>query len=803
MTAQEGQLASGASCSVGTDEPAVPEPWFKALADGNPDLVLVIGRAGNILLANPAARQTLGLVDDMRPGLNVADLVHPQDRERAEVAWLREPLTARSRQPSAFRFRAAGRDWRVLDVVASNFLDYPGIGGIVLGARDITERANLSRALATLGQCNQVLVRAADEGTLLRETCRTIVDAGGYPLAWVGYADHDEAQTIRPVASAGHATYLDDLSLSWGIAGTGQGPTGTAIRTGDVQMVKDSHRSRRFKLWRERVEQYGFRTTCALPLTLGGQTVGALVIYANEPGAFDPAALELLRQLADDLGYGIGRLRDACSLQASEERFRLLADEAPIGILESWPGGGVKYANPWVAETCGRSVESLLGSGWAQVIHPEDLADVIAHSNQARPIRAKVSQDFRIVRPDGEPRLLRVHAVPKGQHPDQGRVMTIQDITEEVLSREKLAHQAFYDTLTGLPNRALFLDRLGQELARGRRTSPDIAVLFLDLDRFKVVNDGLGHAAGDTVLQEVGRRFSGTVRAGETAARFSGDEFIFIIRDVEGTADAVAAAGRLLKALEAPVHCGGQDFSVTGSIGIVVPGPGAEAAAVLRGRRHRYVPGEGGGQDRYAIFDDDLHNRSVARLALEADLGHALARHELEVYYQPVLEPASEHPIGAEALLRWHHPVRGLVSPLEFIPVAEESGLIKAIGRFVLDRAMAQLAEWDRHYRGPHLDVMAVNLSARQLDDDGTSAMVRDLLDRYGIATQRVSLELTESAAMADSAGYRRTLRDFKAHGFRVGGRRLRDGVFLVGLPPHPAGDHPEGRPLLRRATGH
>lgn len=224
-------------------------------------------------------------------------------------------------------------------------------------------------------------------------------------------------------------------------------------------------------------------------------------------------------------------------------------------------------------------------------------------------------------------------------------------------------------------------------------------MLFLDLDRFKVVNDGLGHEAGDTVLREVGTRFLRAVRAGETAARFSGDEFIFIIRDVYQAADAAAAAQRLLDALEAPVRCAGQDVTLTGSVGIVLPAPGATAAAVLRDADTAMYKAKAAGRDRYEIFDDDLHRRSADLLAMEGELRHALARRELEVYYQPVLEPGSQRPVGAEALLRWHHPVRGLVSPLEFIPVAEESGLIKPIGRFVLDQAIWQVAEWDSDFR--------------------------------------------------------------------------------------------------------
>jgi diguanylate cyclase (GGDEF)-like protein len=335
-------------------------------------------------------------------------------------------------------------------------------------------------------------------------------------------------------------------------------------------------------------------------------------------------------------------------------------------------------------------------------------------------------------------------------------------------AHEALSYQAFHDTLTGLPNRALFLDRLGQELARRERGGPGIAVLFLDLDRFKIVNDSLGHGTGDTVLKELGGRFIRGVRAGETAARFSGDEFLFIIRDINGAQDAVSAAKRLQSLLEAPVRCEGHDLTVTGSVGIVVPAAQADAATVLRDADAAMYQAKEGGRNRYALFDEAMHGRSVARFEMEGELRRALARNELEVYYQPVVEPTSGLAIGAEALVRWDHPSRGLVPPLEFVPVAEESGLIRHIGRWVFEQAVAQLASWDADRAGPRLDLLAVNLSARQLDDPETPDIVAAVLDRYGAAPGRVCLEVTESVVMLDNISTRRSLEAFKDLGLRV-----------------------------------
>ena len=649
------------------------------------------------------------------------------------------------------RVRTASGEWRVLEVVPTNCLADPAVAGIVLNARDVTERTNLTRVLRTLSAGNRALVSAADEAALLADVCRAIVDVGGFPLAWVGYAEHDEVSAVRPVACAGQCGYLEGIQVSWADGDHGHGPTGTAIRTGAVEVVGDLGALSGFAPWKATAADFGLRSSCALPLRLGGEVIGALNIYAPWPEAFGASELELLAELADDLAYGIGRQRDSVLLQESEQRFGALAADAPIGIFEVRPGGAVSYANPRAAEITGRAAEALLGRDWAGAVHPDDVAEMVALVDGAGSA-GKAATKLRLVRPSGEVRHVRMLRTGRGQGRDSGYIVVLEDITDEVNAQEALAHQASHDALTGLPNRAMFLDRLGEDLARQRRGGSHVAVLFLGLDQFKVVNDSLGHAAGDAVLKEVGDRFFHGVRAGETVARFSGDVFIFIIRDVLEVDEAVAAARRLLALLGPPVRVAGQDLGVTGSIGIVVPSDAADAATVLRDAGTAMYRAKAQGRNCWALFDEGLHARSVKRLALETELRRALERHEFEVYYQPVVEPASGRPVSVEALARWHHPERGLVPPLEFIPVAEDSGLIKPIGRWVFEQAVCQLAAWDGQDDGPALEGMAINLSARQLDDPDTPDMVRALLQRNGTAPGRVCVEVTESAMMADNA---------------------------------------------------
>jgi EAL domain-containing protein (putative c-di-GMP-specific phosphodiesterase class I) len=247
-----------------------------------------------------------------------------------------------------------------------------------------------------------------------------------------------------------------------------------------------------------------------------------------------------------------------------------------------------------------------------------------------------------------------------------------------------------------------------------------------------------------------------------------GDEFIFILRNINRAQEAVTVAKRLLGALEAPIHFGGHELIVAASIGIALPTANSDASTLLRDADTAMYRAKQGGGDRYSIFDHNLHLRSVRRLALEGELRHALAKHEFEVYYQPVVRTHTRRPVSAEALVRWRHPTRGLVSPDEFISIADESGLIKPLGRWVFDKALSQLAEWDGNVDGPRLDVLAVNFSARQLDDPETSGEVRAALERHQTDPARICVEITESLLIDDGAAIRRTLGRLAALGLRI-----------------------------------
>jgi diguanylate cyclase (GGDEF)-like protein/PAS domain S-box-containing protein len=476
----------------------------------------------------------------------------------------------------------------------------------------------------------------------------------------------------------------------------------------------------------------------------------------------------LLASLAGGRRRALRTVEEAtASLRTSEERFRSLAAAAPIGIAEA-TDGYLTYANTALASICGRGVDVLLGHGWLEAVHEEDRPGLVALIEDAHVARTRHARAFRVLRPDGSVRHVQMLAAPKGERPGAGYVVSISDVTDEMVARQALAHHELHDTLTGLPNRALFLRRLGEEIDRAAGDPPRCAVLLLDLDRFKLVNDSLGHETGDRVLRSLSDRLMGTLRAGDTMARLGGDEFIFLLLGVPSVKPATQYARRLLAALSAPIRFDGSDLTLTASIGVVVTQAGVDPATVLRDADTAMYQAKAAGRNRYAVFEDDLHVRSVTRLSMEAELRRALAEDELQVHFQPIVQPDTSRPLGAEALVRWRHPDRDLVSPAEFLPVAEDAGLMGAVGRRVLEMAVAHLARWDAVGDLPHVPVLNVNMSASQLEEPSTLQMVRAILAAHHVAPTRLCIEVTESAVMAEQSRARHVLEGLRDLGLKT-----------------------------------
>jgi diguanylate cyclase (GGDEF)-like protein/PAS domain S-box-containing protein len=454
------------------------------------------------------------------------------------------------------------------------------------------------------------------------------------------------------------------------------------------------------------------------------------------------------------------------SADAHERRFSTLTERSPIPTVLSEQGMRLAHVNDAFCALVGRQAEALLGTGWMTTVHPDDLDAVIEEAAEVLGGRSGDGEArARLVRPDGTERTTVIrfaHLFTPGV--GAGFVGTVEDITERLAFESRLAHQATHDPLTGLPNRTMLAEHVAQRFRPG---DGGLACIFLDLDNFKVVNDSLGHAAGDQLLVEVARRLRATVRPGDLVARFGGDEFLVVCQDV-GEADAVALAERMGEALRRPVVLGGVELRPAASVGVTVQTSEHEAAEdLIRDCDIAMYQAKAGGKGRITVLDSDARAQARAKLRLVAELREAIERREITLVYQPIFGAAEGTADAVESLARWQHPERGAVPPSTFVPLAEENGLVAGLGLLVLDETCRQLAAWDARLGAAAPARANVNVSALQLDAN-LQGHVESALARHGLHPCRLSIEITESALMKDPAAARRVLLDLRGLGVQV-----------------------------------
>jgi diguanylate cyclase (GGDEF)-like protein/PAS domain S-box-containing protein len=444
-------------------------------------------------------------------------------------------------------------------------------------------------------------------------------------------------------------------------------------------------------------------------------------------------------------------------LRVSEQRFRSLVTNSSDVFLIIGAEGDISYQSPAIERVLGHPAEDRLGRKIFELLHPDDLAFVQATLAEivATPA-AQRTIELRARHADGSWRVL--EATARNMHGDpavRGVVVNYRDVTERKTLEDQLTHQAFHDPLTGLANRALFSDRVNHAMRR-RGENRMVSVLFMDLDDFKTINDSLGHVAGDVVLTQVSQRLRACLRPEDTVARLGGDEFAILLEEANFT-DVGVIAERLLASLQQPFEAGNKQVHIGASMGVAFAGETSDADELLRNADVAMYTAKGRGKGRIEIFEASMHAAVVTRLELRADLEHALERGEFRLRYQPVYDLATGELHSFEALLRWRHPVRGDVGPAEFIPLAEETGLIVPIGRWILEQTCRQAQAWREAGRP---DLMAsFNLSARQLRESRIVEWVADALAATKLPPANLIVELTESGIMQDDEGRLHELR--------------------------------------------
>jgi diguanylate cyclase (GGDEF)-like protein/PAS domain S-box-containing protein len=476
--------------------------------------------------------------------------------------------------------------------------------------------------------------------------------------------------------------------------------------------------------------------------------------FGSEVRQPDEMMLRVARSIGSQIGQYIQRKQVEQALRQSEEQFRQLAGNIPQAFwMTDTEQKELIYVSPAYQEISGQKLETLAANprSWLEAVHPDDRERVRAARREA--VNGAYDETFRLVRPDGTLRWIHDRAFPVED--ETGAVYRIAGIAEDVTSRklaeEQLLNLAHYDVLTGLPNRVLFYDRLKQSLAQARRNQWNVGVMFIDVDRFKNVNDTLGHAVGDKLLKQVSQRLTGSVRADDTVGRLGGDEFAIVLAHLTSSQDANLVAQKIMASFNEPFRLDGAEIFVTGSIGITLfPDDSTDQDTLIKNADAAMYRAKELGRNGYQFYTPEMNARALELLGMESSLRRALERNEFLLHFQPKASVATGEILGMEALLRWNHPERGMVPPVAFIPVMEDTGLIVPAGEWVLKAVCEQIRSWEA--AGIKVVPVAVNLSARQFLARDLGPTIKRLLEAHRVDPALIELEITESSLMSNTA---------------------------------------------------
>lgn len=742
----------------------------------SPTTVMITDRQGHIEYVNPkfteltgyTAAETLG----QTPRLIKSD-VTPDD---VYVQMWTTLLAGREWRGEVCNRKKNGELFWEFEVIAPVRDDAGEIAHFIAVKEDITERRlaraaleRLNRTLRVLSAGNNALVRTGDEASLLSELGRILVDVGGYCLVWVGMPEPGNETVLRPVmmVPAGRVdtallTNDRETNTHWpGFVGVAMAQDRPIICT---SFADDAY----YAAANEAVRRCNCEAGAALPLVSGQTHFGVLVLHTDGQETFGNEELALLQELADDLAYGIAARRREDILHLREQAIEASSNGIMISsVVDS--DHPFTYVNPaferitgyGATEAIGRNGRFLLGTD----IDQPELDGIRLALREGREGHAVL----RNYRKDGSLFWIELSVSPVSRNggPVTHFVSVLSDITESKSYEAALEYQSNHDQLTGLPNRNLLADRLDQALVRAARDGEEVAVVVIDLDHFKVINDSLGHAVGDALLKLTAIRFQACVRDGDTLARLGGDEFVLILPAVDATRAAQIGCGRVQSDLALTFELQAQRLTLSASIGIsLYPRDAGDTQGLLRHAEAAMYRAKELGRNGVQFFTTEINQRVHERLTMESQLRQALDNNEFLLHYQPQVDLVSGSVIAAEALVRWAHPERGMVPPVDFIGLAEETGLIVPLGEWVLVEACRQHRAWLD--AGLAAGRIAVNLSARQFSDEGLLPLIKRVLADTGLPPALLDLEVTESMAMQDVDRAIELLRELTRLGVRI-----------------------------------
>tara|TARA_R110000772_G_scaffold210432_1_gene321044 strand:- start:58658 stop:61945 length:3288 start_codon:yes stop_codon:yes gene_type:complete len=647
---------------------------------------------------------------------------------------------------------------------------------VIARGRDRSDRRaeRLASLYHALSEVNQAIVRMDSEAELMPLVCKVAVRFGGFTLAWVGRID-TASGAIVGVAGAGEGReYFDSKSLSIDANHPGGGGSmATAARENRPVIINDYLDSSLTEPWHDRAREFGWRSSAAFPIPRGGKPFAVFSVYHAHCDVFDEEATALLREMSADISFALDnfdreeqRTRYEKAVRESESLLSTILENVGACIYLKDLEGKYLFVNRQVLATWGVEREDIIGQGDERLFEGDSVARI--RENDRKVLSTGIveeREEVETIRSSGKTSVFWSVKIPL--YDAEGKVYALcgisTDITEHRDNRDRIRFLSHYDTLTGLPNRELLHERTRLAVTAAAASGTPLALLYIDLDRFQLINESLGLAVGDAVLTALSSRLSAELNLESTLSRMGGDEFFLLLPGV-GEAGAAQVAERLLSRIAEPLQLEAQRLSVTASIGIACfPEHGRDLDQLTQAADAALSRAKLAGRNVFCVFEDEMRVHANETLQIENQLREALVRGDLSLHYQPQVSLSTGEITGVEALIRWQHPELGFVPPSRFIPIAEESGLILDIGSWVLRTAIAQQALWQA--AGLPVGPVAVNLSAMQIYREDFAEMVSQMLADAGVPAQLLDLELTERIAMESSGKTLATLGDLHRRG--------------------------------------
>jgi diguanylate cyclase (GGDEF)-like protein/PAS domain S-box-containing protein len=760
-----------------TSEILKTKKQLRTLLDRIPDLIWLKNSEGVYLQCNPMFERFFGATEEEIIGKTDYDFV---DTELADFFRENDRLAMHADEPTMneewVTFASDGHRAFLETIKTPMYDDNHTLLGVLGIARDITQRHNdelrikrLSQFYAALSQGNHAIVHSATPNELFIEVCKSIVSVEGIEMAWIGLVD-PHTGLVAPTAWYGEGVhYLDGIKISvHPDEPYGKGPTAISLREDRPYWCQDFMNDPLTAMWHDRGAAVGWRASAALPIHRYKEAIGTLTIYSNIVNAFDPSIQALLIEMTMDVSFAMENYDRETKRQESERLLEEMSQLAHVGGWEFDPKTGMGTWSQEIARIHDLSPDDAATVELGLSVYHDEWREKIDHAMEEA-LHHAIPYDLELLMTTakGNQKWVRTIGTPVIENGKVVRLRgSMQEITAQKSAEEKVQWLSNFDLLTGLPNRTLLNDRVQNAINIASRTNVPLALLSLDLDHFKNINDTLGHDVGDALLIKVASRIHSVMRDGDTLSRQGGDEFIVLLpgTDAEG---AVHVAEKLFSVVSQPYRINQHELIITPSIGIALyPIDGKDFQTLFQSADAAMYRAKRDGRNCYRFFASEIQNLYARNFELENALRHALERNELELYYQPQIAVHSERLIGAEALLRWHHPTLGSISPAEFIPIAEYSGQIITIGEWVLRRALQQLKEWIEGGMEPFL--MAVNLSAIQFRHPDFVSLVLSILEELQISPDYLELELTESIAMENPLEAIEIMNRLHDHGIRM-----------------------------------